>query len=89
MQDNMGREGRIKNGRTAWQRIVGSLASRRTGVPPHLTLGFGTAQDVKGVAVGEGKEKDVRNRQRKREAEESNKDSRSGIGCADREALES
>ena len=39
------------NERTAWQRIVGYLVLRRTGAPPHLTLGFGTAQYAEG-AVG-------------------------------------
>ena len=37
-----------KNGRTAWQMLVGYLASRGTGAPPLLTLGSGTAQYVKG-----------------------------------------
>ena len=49
--DNVGRGGMRKNGRTAWQRVVGYLAPRRTGAPPHLTLGSDTAQYVKG-AVG-------------------------------------
>ena len=44
--------GRRNNGQTAWQRIFGYLVSRGTGVPPpHLTLGPGIAQYVKG-AVG-------------------------------------
>ena len=46
-----GTVGRRKNGRTAWQRIFGYLASRGTGAPPHLTLGNGIALYVKG-AVG-------------------------------------
>ena len=41
--------GRRKNGRTAGQTIVGYLASQRTGAPPHLTLGSGIVQYVKGV----------------------------------------
>ena len=40
--------GRI-NERTAWQRIVGILASEGTGAPPYLTLGSGAAQYVKGA----------------------------------------
>ena len=44
-------EGRRNNGRTAWQRIVGYLASRGTGATLRLTLGSGIAQYVKG-AVG-------------------------------------
>ena len=51
MRVNVGRGERRKNRRTAWQRIVGFSASRETGAPPHLTLGFGTAQYAKG-AVG-------------------------------------
>ena len=47
----MGGGGRRNNERTAWQRIVDFFASRGTGAPPHLTLGSGTAQYVKG-AVG-------------------------------------
>ena len=47
----MSREGRRKNGRTAWQRIFGYLASRGTGTLPRLTLGPGIAQYVTG-AVG-------------------------------------
>ena len=43
--------GRRNNGRTAWQRIFGYLASRRTGTLLPLTLGLGIAQYVKG-AVG-------------------------------------
>ena len=47
-----GRGGRRNNnGRNAWQRIVGYLASRGPGAPPHLTLGSVTAQYVK-EAVG-------------------------------------
>ena len=46
---NVGRGGRRKNGRTAWRRIFGYLASRGTGAPPHLTLGSGIAQYVKGA----------------------------------------
>ena len=51
--ENAGKRGpgRKKNGRTAQPRIVGYLASRGTGAPPHLTLGSGAAQYVKG-AVG-------------------------------------
>ena len=41
--------GRRKSGRTAWQMIFEYLASRGTGAPPHLTLGYGTAQYMKGV----------------------------------------
>ena len=51
MRENVDRGGRRNNGRTAWQRIVSYLASRGIGAPPHLTLGSGTAQYVKG-AVG-------------------------------------
>ena len=36
---NVGRGGRRKNGRTAWQMIFGYLVSRGTGKPPHSTLG--------------------------------------------------
>ena len=43
--------GKEKNGRTAWQMIFGYLASREAGAPPHLTLGSGIAQYIKG-AVG-------------------------------------
>ena len=43
--------GRRKNGRAAWQRIFGYLASRGTGTLLHLTLGPGIAQCVTG-AVG-------------------------------------
>ena len=49
--ENASRGGRRNNGRTAWQRIFGYLASRGPGAPPHLILGFGTAQYAKG-AVG-------------------------------------
>ena len=49
--ENVGRGGRRKYGRTAWQSIFGYLASRGTRAPPHLTLGSGIAQDVK-EAVG-------------------------------------
>ena len=48
---NVGRGGRRNNGRTAWQRIFGYLASRGTGTLPHLTLGPGITQYVTG-AVG-------------------------------------
>ena len=48
---NVGRGGRRKSGRTEWQMIFGYLASRGTGAPPHLTLGFGIPQYTKG-AVG-------------------------------------
>ena len=51
IRENVGRGGRRKNRRTAWQRIVGYSASRATGAPPHLDLGFGIAQYAKG-AVG-------------------------------------
>ena len=45
-------QGERRNNRwTARKRIVGYLASRGTGAPPHLTVGSGTAQYVKG-AVG-------------------------------------
>ena len=40
---NAGKRGpgrRRKSGRTAWQIIFGCLASRGTGTPPHLTLGY-------------------------------------------------
>ena len=50
-RENVGRAGRRKSGRTAWQVIFDCLASRGTGAPPHLTLGYGTAQYTKG-AVG-------------------------------------
>ena len=36
-----------RSGRTAWQMIFDYLASRGTGAPPHLTLGYGTAQYTK------------------------------------------
>ena len=49
MRGNMGREGRRNNGRTAKQRIFGYLASGGTGTQPHLTLGPGIAQYVKGL----------------------------------------
>ena len=39
--------GRRKNGRTGWQMIFSYLASRGTGAPPHLTLGYGIALYVK------------------------------------------
>ena len=38
-----------KSGRTPWQMIFGYLASRGTGEPPHLTLGRGITQYMKGV----------------------------------------
>ena len=55
-RENVGRGGRRKNGRTAWQRIFGYLASGGTGTLPDLTLGYdmiwySTSQYVKG-AVG-------------------------------------
>ena len=60
-RENVGREGRRKKRRTTWQRIVGYLASRGTGAPPHLTLGFGTANYAKGTVGlwprGRGKRK--------------------------------
>ena len=53
--ENAGKRGpggrRKKSGRTAWQMIFDYLTSRGTGAPPHLTLGYGTAQYTKG-AVG-------------------------------------
>ena len=51
--DNAGKRGpggRRKNGRTAWQTIVGYLASRGTGAPPYFTLGSGIAQYIEGGA---------------------------------------
>ena len=48
-RENVGRGGRRNNGRTAWQMILGYLASRGTGAPPHLTLGSDIAQYVKGT----------------------------------------
>ena len=48
---NVGRGGRRKNGRTAWQRTFGYLASRGTRTLPHLNLEPGIAQYVPG-AVG-------------------------------------
>ena len=50
-RENVGRGRRRNNGRTACQRIVGYLASRGTGAPPHLTLESSIAQYVK-EAVG-------------------------------------
>ena len=50
-RENVGRGGRRKNGRTAWQMIFGYLASRGTGAPPHLNLGSGIAQYVKASGV--------------------------------------
>ena len=41
-RDNLGRGEMIRNGRTAWQRIVGCLTSQGTGISPHNTLGLGT-----------------------------------------------
>ena len=62
--ENVGKRGlggRRKSGRTAWQRIVGYLASRGTGEPPHLTLGRGITRYTKGVVGlwprGRGKKK--------------------------------
>ena len=46
---NVGRGGRRKSGRTAWQMIFGYLASRGTEEPPHLTLGRGITRYTKGV----------------------------------------
>ena len=46
---NVDRGGRRKSGRTAWQMIFGYLASRGTGEPPHLTLGYGITRYKKGV----------------------------------------
>ena len=51
MRENVGRGGSRKNGRTAWQRVVGYSASRGTGAQAHLTQGYDAAQYVKG-AVG-------------------------------------
>ena len=48
--EDVGREGRRNNGRTAWPRIVGCRASRGTGVPQHVTLELGTAAYAKEVA---------------------------------------
>ena len=42
------RGGRRRDGQTAWQRVVGCLASRGIGTPPHKTLGFRKAQYAKG-----------------------------------------
>ena len=44
---NAGPGGRRKNGRTAWQRIIGRLTSGGTGAPPDLTLRFDIAQHEK------------------------------------------
>ena len=69
----MGQGGRKNNGRTAWQRIVGYLALRGTGAPPHLTLGFDTTQALCEGGCGcmiawvREEEKATENRQRKRE----------------------
>ena len=78
-RETVGRGGRRNNKRTAWQRIVGYFGSRRTGAPPYLTLGSGTAQCVKG-AVGlwpRGRwmeeEKASERRQKKREAKDADK----------------
>ena len=49
-RENVGRGGGRKSGRTAWQVIFDYLASRGTEAPPHLTLGYGTAQYTKGAA---------------------------------------
>ena len=51
--ENAGRHGPggEESGRTAWKMIFDYLASRGTGAPPYLTLGYGTAQYTKG-AVG-------------------------------------
>ena len=72
---NVGRGVRRKNGRTAWLRIFGYLASRGTGTLPHLTLGPGITQYVEGcrflAAWVKGEEKASEHRQRKREAEEA------------------
>ena len=80
-RENVGRGGRRKNGRTAWQIIFGYLASRGTGAPPHLTLGYGILYST----VHEGgcrfimaawvkeEENASKHRQRKREAEEADK----------------
>ena len=50
-RENAGRGGKKRIGRTAWQMIFDHLVSQGTGAPPHLTLGYGTAQYTKG-AVG-------------------------------------
>ena len=50
--ENAGKRGpgaRRKSGRTAWQMIFDYLAAWGTGAPPHLTLGYGTAQYTKGA----------------------------------------
>ena len=49
--ENAGRGERRINRWTARKRVAGYLASRGAGAPPHLTMGSGTAQYVKG-AVG-------------------------------------
>ena len=46
---NVGRGGRSKSGRTAWQMIFGYLASRGSREPPHLTLGRGITRYTTGV----------------------------------------
>ena len=82
MRENVGRGGRKNNDRTAWQRIVGYLASRGTRVQPHLTLVSGAAQYVKGAVgygcVGLGRGISV---QTPEEEERSGKDRRRGRGC--------
>ena len=44
--EKRGLGGRKNNGRTAWQKNVGYLASRGTGAPPYLTLGSDITQFV-------------------------------------------
>ena len=66
--------GRRKIGRTAWQMIFGYLASRGTGEPPHLTLGRGITRYTKEVVgIWPRKEDTPNQRQKKREAEETDK----------------
>ena len=76
----MDRGGRINNGRTESQRVVGRLVSRRTYVPPHLTLALGNCTEyAKGVGCcrfmaawvrEKEKGKASENRQREKEREE-------------------
>ena len=78
--ENAGKRGsgaRKKNGRAAWQRIFGYLASEETGTLPHLTLGPGIAVREGGcrfmAAWVKEEEKASEHRQRKRETEEADK----------------
>ena len=72
---NVGRGGRRKSRRTAWQMIFGYLASRGTGAPPHLTLGHGITVHEGGcrfmAAWVKEEENESNQRQKKREAEEA------------------